>query len=302
MLRLILLVNYFGILMAYGQGLNSLPAEHKQLFNFIKLPSTIGAPILTEDAEKLKIKLSLEVLNRINSTNPQDMACVIEDLELGHDITTYHLNIISEMLNRYEYHESGYIPCKAVKSNLSTAELDQIKDNLWKNPLLVNEYPSGYCRGRAFLISKNLDDLGFKSKMITMRGTVFATYKVKGGYKAQSYLEHFANVVEVQDKQYVLDPMFTDGPVLLDEYIKLVTLPPHDSPRYTFHHQSYADKLTPPLMNESCQYNIKLLKDYQQTIEESLKTPSQHFGDARIFKSHAIAKEAYSKSILNFKP
>lgn len=302
MFRLILLINYFSILMAHGQGFNSLPEKHKQLFHFIKLPPTMGVPMLTVKSEELKLKLSFEVLKRINTTNPEDMTCVLEDLKLGSDITKYHLDIISEMLNRYEYHESGYIPCKATKSNLSGADLDQIKNTLWKNPLFVNEYPSGYCRGRSLLISKELDNLGFKSKMIEIRGTIFATYKIKQGYKSQPYLEHFANVVEVQGKQYVLDPMFTDGPVPLDEYIKHVTVRPYEPPRYVLHHQSYADKMTPPLMDETCQYNVNLLKDYRDTVEESIKSPVQHYGDATIYKSHEKAKEAYTEAVIKFKP
>lgn len=298
---LFLLLNSF-LVMAQ---VNSLPAKHKQLFEFIKLPESIGIPLLTTEVEKFKMSLSLDVLNKINNTNPHDMQCLVDDLTDG-KTSAYHLAIVSEMLNRYEYHESGYIPCKASRKSFSSDDLKKIKPLLWGNPILKNEFPSAYCRGRAYLTSKILDDLGFKSKMLTMRGNIFGTYKVKDSYKSALYLEHFVNVIEVVENnktsEYVLDPMFTDGPLPLKDYLKLVTLPISESPRYEIKHQSYADKLAPPLQDESCQYNLKLLEDYESAIVEGLKEPTIYQGGVETYESPAKAKEAQVKTLLEFKP
>lgn len=293
--------------LASGQGnFNALPAKHKQLFEFIPLHEVPLGKLITSDAEKLKLSLSLEILNTINKTSPQDMYCLLKDLT-GESISVQHLDIISEMLNRYEYHESGYVPCQASNQNLSTTDLKKISTHLWQNQILKNEAPSGYCRGRAYLTSKILDDLGFKSKMLTMRGNIFGAYKTKSGYKSASYYEHFVNIVEVKENDtiidYVIDPMFTDGPLPLKDYLELVSLPIFESPAYKIKHQTYADKLAPPTKDESCQYNVKLLEDYKSTIEESLKNPSPHQGHGdKTYKSPLEAKDAYVKTQLDFKP
>ncbi len=284
---------------------NSFSTKHKKLFEFIKLPKYPGMPLLTTEAEKFKLSLSLEILNRINTTDPREMNCLISDLT-DRPITSYHLEIISEMLDRYDYHESGYVPCKASSKILSVDDLKEIESAIWENPLLKNEFPSAYCRGRAYLTSKILDDLGYKSKMLNMKGNIFGAYKVKAGYKVATYLEHFVNIVEVKknDKitEYVLDPMFTDGPLPLQEYIKLTSIPVYETPSYNIKHQTYADKLAPPLQDESCKYNLKLLEDYQSALKESLNNPSPLQGGNQVYNSVIEAKDAQVKALQSFKP
>ena len=289
-----------------GQNQSDWSAKQRQLFEFIELPQYPGMPLLTSEIEKFQVALSLEVLNRMNSATAQDMKCMLVDLVPDKNISVYHLDIISEMLNRYEYHESGYTPCEATKDVLNSKELSKIKSALWSDSILKNEYPSGHCRGRAFLTSKKLDDLGFKSKILTLKGNIFATYKTGTGFRSASYLDHVVNVVKVKENnqttEYVLDPMFTEEPIPLEQYLEMTSLPIYGVNKHEFKHQSYADKLAPPLQDEVCQYNINLLNDYETTIRESLKKPiSLNQGPSKIYVNHEEAKKDQNQIILNFK-
>ena len=295
--------SYYKLIKSGEQNLNAIPEKHRKLFEFIDIPVLPGPPILTTDIEKLQIALSIEVLGKINQSTSVEVQCIVNNLTDG-KTTSRHLEQISEMLERYEYHDSGYISCKADHEFLTNKDLKNIKDKLWENELLRNEIPSEYCRGRSFLTSKILDDMGFKSKILSIkRGkTILATYKTKDGFKLDAYLEHFANIVVVRengkDVEYVIDPMFTEGPVQLDEYIKSATFP-GEKLEYDFRHQSYADKLVPPLSDEICKYNVKLLKDYENSIQESLVTPPPTFLK-KAFKSPEEAKKSYIKTIREY--
>lgn len=289
---------------AFGRDLTPMPEKHRKLFDFIEVTKLPGPPLLTSDIEKLRVTLSLEILSKINNGTSAEVQCIVNNLTDGKP-TSRHLEEISEMLERYEYNESGYIPCKADLEILTTKDLKNITAKLWKNKLLRNEFPSGYCRGRAFLTSKILDDMGLKSKNFKIKrgNTILATYKTKDGFKLETYLEHFANVVVVResgiDVEYVIDPMFTEGPVRLDEYMKSVTFPGIPL-EYEIKHQSYADKLSPPLTDEVCRYNVKLLKDYENSIQESLANPPPSKGLSEVFKTPQEAKESYIKTTLEF--
>jgi hypothetical protein len=286
---------------AFGEDWPNWPSKHKKLFESIKLPDLPGIRPYESDVEKLRIALSLEVLSKINRSTAPEVQCIVNNLTEG-NTSVYHLDIISEMLERYDYHDSGYLPCKATREVLTNEELKNISEKIWKNKLLRNEIPSAYCRGRAFLTSKILDDMGMKSKMLIMKGDIIATYKTHAGFKVDAYNEHYVNVVNVEESgvntEYVIDPMFTDGPIELSKYLKLTSFPGMPLQHET-KHQTYADKLSPPLNDEICRYNVKLLKDYEDAIKESLDRPSQE-SKGRTFESSQEAKEAYVQEILKF--
>ncbi len=153
------------------------------------------------------------------------------------------------------------------------------------------------------LTSKILDERGFSSKMLIVKGNIFATYKTAAGFKGVSYLEHFANIVEVKENgkttNYVIDPMFTEKPIPLTDYLALLSIPGSFN-HYEIKHQSYADKLTPPLTDEACQYNIKLLEDYEAALKDSLKNALPPQTSDKIYESRAEAKEAYLKTTAEF--
>lgn len=286
----------------FAQDKLTAESKHKNLFKFIEVPKIRGMPLQSTDIEKLRISLSLEILESLNSGSAQEAQCILGRVVDG-QINSQHLEIASEMLSRYEYHETGYLPCKATKKKTSMQELNTISENLWKNRLFRNENPSGYCRGRAFLISKILDDSGIKSKMITMKGNILATYKKKSGFQVAPYLEHYANIVEVEENgkivEFVIDPMFTEKPITLEEYIELVKFPSMPI-SYEIKHQTYTDKLTPPLKDETCQYNVKLLKDYEDAIKASIDGPSDNIGSEKTYKTATQAKKDYIKETLEF--
>jgi len=209
------------------------------------------------------------------------------------------------MLDRLEYHESGYIPCKASRETIPLVDLENSTRDLWKSNLLRNEFPSGYCRGRAFLISKMLDDRGIKSQILTLSGYLVGAYAAKGGYRVESYLEHFVNIIEVdQDgslSKFVIDPMFTDRPVPLAEYLRFISPPQLQMPmQHKIMHQSYADKLDPPFTDKKCQYNIKLLKDYESEIAQSLVSPPPSSGPKTVFNSREKAIDSTVRALLEF--
>lgn len=303
MIKLTIILTFF-ISIVFGKDLGQIPEKHKKLFEFIKVPKIQGIPLLTSDVENFKVALSLEILNEINNGTSIQVQCIVNNLTDG-KTTVQHLEEISEMLERYEYHESGYSPCKAEIETLTKNDLKDITEKLWKNTLLHNEFPSGYCRGRAFLASKILDDMGFKSKILTIkRGQpILATYKTKDGFKLATYLEHFANVVVVRengkDVEYVIDPMFAEEPMPLNKYLKSATISPGNPLEYDIKHQSYADKLSPPLSDEVCRYNVKLLKDYEESIKDSLVNPIQQ-APSQVFKTSQEAKDDYIKKIMEF--
>jgi hypothetical protein len=302
MIKLLISLTFCSVI-TFGQEASRIPEKHRKLFEFIEFPKYPGIPLLTSDIEKLKVALTLNILSEINNGTSAKIQCVLNNLTDG-KTTPQHLEVISEMLDRYEYHESGYTPCRAKHEVLTKKDLKNITEKLWKNLLLRNEFPSAYCRGRAFITSKILDDMGLKSKnLIIKKGqTILATYKTKDGFKLASYLEHFANIITVRengvDVEYVIDPMFAEEPIKLDEYIKSATFPGVPL-EYEIKHQSYTDKLSPPLSDEVCRYNVKLLKEYENSLQESVVNPAPE-ALRKAFKTSQEAKDDYIKTIIQF--
>ena len=304
MLKIFIIIIFFTSISASGGDFPNWSPEHKKLFELIKIPPFPGMPLTTENIEKLRMSLSVELLSRLNKSTSFEVKCLMENV-VGDEITIRHLNEISEMLERLTYYESGFIPCKATREILNSKDLEEISKTLWQSKLLKNEYPSGNCRGRAFLTSKLLDDYGIKSKAISMRGYIYGAYEVKNGYKVASYYEHFANIVEVNQngviEKFVIDPMFTSKPMLLDAYLKLVSPAALESPiKYEIKHQTYADKLDPPLKDETCQYNVNLLKDYEAALKDSINNPSDFQGSNTVYKSRSEAIDKSVQAILGF--
>ncbi len=50
------------------------------------------------------------------------------------------------------------------------------------------------------------------------------------------------------------------------------------------------------------QYNVKLVRDYQETLEITQKNPPDQYNSSEIFNSHNEAKAAQTKVLLEFKP
>lgn len=278
-----------------------MSSKYESLFKFVKLSEDTYFPMLTEDKDAFKLQLSFEVLEKINKTEAEDMQCTLLEIIPSGEIKADHLAMIAEMLDRYDYHQSGYTPCQANRTSIDKHELIQLTSKLWSNKSLKNENPEGYCRGRAYLTSKLLDEMGIQSNILEIKGHIFASYKVDGAHVGMSYLEHFVNIINVKEgnttKQYVIDPMFTDGPIQMEKYRKKMSIDLYPETKYKIHHQSYCDKLAPPLRDNKCQYNKKLLKDYQKAIDETKNKKAKYF---KKYKSHQAAKKDHKKALIKF--
>lgn len=304
MWKIFIPIIFFASISASGGDFPNWSPEHKKLFELVKIPQFPGMPLTTENIKKLRMSLSVEVLSQLNKSTSFEAKCLLENVA-GEEITIRHLNEISEMLERLAYYESGFIPCKSTKEILNSEELEEITKMLWQSKLLKNEYPSGNCRGRAFLTSKLLDDYGVKSKTISLNGNIYGSYEVKNGFKIASYYEHFANIVEVNQngkiEKFVIDPMFTSKPILLDDYLTLISPAALNSPiKFEIKHQTYADKLDPPLKDETCQYNVNLLKDYEEALKDSIDNPSGFQGPNTVYKSRIEAIDKSVQQLLDF--
>ncbi len=132
-------------------------------------------------------------------------------------------------LERALVKNSSVIPCNPKsQETVSMEKLDMIFNKLKSNPGFNNDHPSGHCFSRTYLISKELDDMGVKSKQLHINGWILGAYQKNNYFAPESYDVHKVNIVKVESlngpKEYVIDPMFLDHPIELEEYKKSISL------------------------------------------------------------------------------
>ncbi len=144
---------------------------------------------------------------------------------------------IMAVLNGLDFQENT-LPCMASKSYLTMKDWKKIKKNIWSDKKFRNSNPNGECNARATLLSVKLDQLGYKSEKILLKGNkIAASFKTKNGYVVYPYTTHTANVISLMNdkgtiSRYVLDPMFTDDLVSIEDYLKGFSCP--DQPPLEF--------------------------------------------------------------------
>ena len=197
----------------------------------------------------------------------------------------------------------AYSPCSASKNSFLPDEVKKIANLLWSNPLLRNKNPGGACFQRASLISKLLDENGFKSEKIILKNNIFAPDKTPEGYRAIRYDVHIANVITVEKSlgnfsKYVLDPMFSDEPMPIEKYIEMVSITNADQPTsvkivsQTYEADKTSFEFDPiPESIKSCQYNSIIIEENKTKLQEILK--DQEVRAHVSFESWDQAKLAY---------
>ena len=137
-------------------------------------------------------------------------------------------------LRRSSIKFSDTIPCNQnSKDSISISDLNEVFNKLRNKKIFNNDHPNGLCFSRTYLISKELDGLGFKSKQLQIEGWVLGAFKrttEKGDYfGAEGYPIHKTNLITVETESglvdYVIDPMYFDRPIPLTEYKALISIP-----------------------------------------------------------------------------
>lgn len=237
-------------------------------------------------------KLNLEALRLISQGDVLKRNCKIVELT-GGDVAKWHLEEVSEMLQRMTYHDAGYTKCKATKTSINENELQEMKEQLWSMDILRNGNPAGYCRGRTEIILKILDEKGLKSKKVYKYGPTVGAYKVDDGYKLAQYLDHVVNQISVKTseglKDYIIDPMFSEKPLPKEAYLEMVRTDKGTNLKIEVKNQTHIDKIPPRIKGDECKYNVKIQKEYRKLLEESVDQEPDPWLAPHVFKS---AKEA----------
>lgn len=183
-------------------------------------------------------------------------------------------------LNRSLVKYAEQIPCKeSTKDVMTLDELEKVFSKLKKKNIYNNDHPNGACFSRTYLISKELDDAGFKSKQLQIAGWILGSYQKGKYYGVEGYPVHKANLVKVNTpggvKEYVIDPMYLDRPISLDEYKKQISIKSVKN-EYRVLDQDDNELLYTEsggvrknlAKQESCSYNAHLLERERQIVKE----------------------------------
>lgn len=181
-------------------------------------------------------------------------------------------------LQRTVIRTSSRVECN---SNLSEAisieSLNAIYEELKNDRMLRNSSPGGLCFDRTYLISKKLNDLGIASEQLIASGWIIGAFEFEGHYGVEGYDRHNANIVYVENdgntEPYVIDPMFFDAPIPLEEYKSRISVEEIEN-HYQIVPQSYRMRDE----RESCSYNEALLTISENKIHDLLDTVSESGG------------------------
>ena len=209
---------------------------------------------------------------------------------------------ISSILQALNNESKNIELCKARKEYIEDEDWDKIKSILWNDRRFRNESPDGICHERATLLSYELDRMGYKSEKIYIGGSILTSIKRDKGYQSYRYGNHIANIVTIREKdgtlkKYVLDPMFSDGLMEIEEYIKSLALPDAKFPDSPFVLQkNLTYRIVPghtepnpalPLNLQQysnlayCGFSKKILENYRKTISSVKQSSSPWFASAQ---------------------
>lgn len=207
---------------------------------------------------------------------------------------------------------SETVPCNQnSKSVVSLAELNKVFDQLKEKEIYNNDHPNGMCFSRTYLISKELDDLGIKSQQLQISGWIMAAYKKGMYYGTEGYPIHKANLVTVDtgegEEIYVVDPMYFDRPISLEQYKKIVSIPSIKN-QYLVLSQDDNEALYKSNLSrekivgyKSCTYNKYILEEEKSKVmlpaDEFYYTERHKMLEADKFKSREEAIAAAKKKI-----
>lgn len=217
----------------------------------------------------------LEVLLE-KSSSPEDLiSCIQNSYEF---VSITEMQTILARVSKHIAQTSKRIPCHDKNKEASKDELNKIYALLLKNNLYKNDFPGGNCFDRAYLISRELDAKGLQSEQLLINDYVVAAFETSSGYSAESYPVHVANVLTVKEGEalikYVIDPMYFDQPVPLDEYKKTVLIN-SNSKFYSLERQDYNSSEGKQI---DCSYSEFRLEEARQNIissQENKPSPSQ---------------------------
>ena len=187
---------------------------------------------------------------------------------------------VYEALEKFDKKAKG-IACRAKEAAIPKAKWAEIKQKIWSDKRFRNINPNAECNARATLLSYELDRMGFKSEKIILSGGVHAPLKRPDGYSVYEYPAHTANVVTIKDagseKKFVLDPMFTEDLVPVEEYTKMLACPGGPIPMHSVSAQTSepAWKKTTKTKKDACVYHETFLESSRKLVEVNERVESK---------------------------
>ncbi|MFN8790745.1 MAG: protein-glutamine glutaminase family protein [Bdellovibrionales bacterium] len=218
--------------------------------------------------------------------------CLTLAKEQAHDIFMQLQHVFKQMDL-----QEGETPCEAEKATIPRQDWAQIKRRLWSNPQFRNSNPNSECYARATLISRELDQLGFKSEKLHISGSrIAAPLRGPRGYVVYPYANHIANVVTLLDqdgveRKYVVDPMFTDDIMPIEEYVGSLSC--RNSPMLDY--EILSQTAEPQWIGESeeesdaCAYSNVVLKGSEKLLRINQKVEKK-VGGQRLYNTLADIK------------
>lgn len=206
-----------------------------------------------------------------------DIVC---DRKLVNSIEVERIEDFFNSLNRAIIKTSPTIKCASdLKKTITLDSLNAIFDQLKRNRNFKNSSPGGQCFNRTYLISKTLNDLGVSSKQLVATGWIIGAFEFENYYGVEGYDIHNANIVNVMKdgkvEPYVVDPMFFDRPVPLEEYKRRTSVEGIENNyqivTQTFHFSNYHPSKGVE-EEEGCSYNEARLTIDSNQIEDLLNT------------------------------
>ncbi|WP_413288218.1 protein-glutamine glutaminase family protein [Bdellovibrio sp. HCB337] len=180
---------------------------------------------------------------------------------------------IAEILKTVDS-KMGEIPCKAKQASIPAQEWEKLKKDIWSNAKFRNSNPNGECNARATALSFYLDKMGYKSEKIFIQGMIDVPLKLSTGYVIYPYRAHTANVVTITNddghqSKFILDPMFADNLVPLDEYLENLKCPNRPKLDFVIQPQTSEpawDNIT-QVKSSECGYRKAVLQAYKKVLD-----------------------------------
>jgi len=215
--------------------------------------------------------------------------CLTRAKEQAHDLFMKLHHVFKQMDL-----QEGETPCEAEKSTIPRKEWAQLKKRLWSNPKYRNSNPNSECSARATLLSRELDQLGFKSEKVNISGArIAAPLRGPQGYVVYPYFRHIANVVTILDydgveRKYVVDPMFTEDLMPIEAYIESLSCPNLPILDYEILPQTAEPQWVEDLEEDMdrCVYPNVLLKGAEKLLQINQQVEKK-VGGRRIYNTQA---------------
>ncbi len=124
--------------------------------------------------------------------NSRQIICDPASLQPSMEI--YILTDFAEKLKVEAIKNAELVPCNSkLNDAISEDELTKIFYELQADTRFSNNHPNGECFPRAYVISKILNDKGFRSQQLTINGWINAAYKHGNYYGTEGYNIHREN-------------------------------------------------------------------------------------------------------------